>query len=109
MAEPCFQNGFLQLVHRYAAGVLLLLIGIIGWWASNIDGRVHMMAQESAKNATLIADIAPLRADITTLRIQAVSFHTINATLTRHEEILRRLEERLNAIYIRSLPSPPLP
>lgn len=102
MAEQrCFQNGTLQLLHKLADAVLLILIAIVAWWASNIDRRVADVAQEQARRTSRIEEIVGLRADVIALRVQHGNLEAIYVTLKRHEEMLRRIEDRLNSLSLR--------
>ena len=44
MADPCFKNGYAQVVHRYADLVLLLLIAALAWWLVDLDRRTNRNA-----------------------------------------------------------------
>ena len=105
----CFRNGYAQLVHRYADFLLLILIGVLGGWMANMNNRVATVSHEQARSAPIIEAVTTLRAEITTLRIQAGGFDAINATLKRHEDILRRLEDRLNVLLDRGGPKSGVP
>ena len=95
------QNGTLQLIHKFADAILLILIAIIAWWASNIDRHVTDIAQEQARRTSRIEEIMGLRTDVIALRVQYGSLESISLTLKRHEETLRRIEDRLNNLGLR--------
>lgn len=101
MPQPCFQNQIAQAIHKYASFVLLALIAILSWWGSNIDARLVSVAQEQARRTTRVEEITVLRNDIVTLKIQLSDYKAIEATLKRHEEILRRLEDKITILFER--------
>jgi len=43
MASSCFNNQTMQLVHKYADGVLLLLIAALSWWLINLSAQVDRL------------------------------------------------------------------
>lgn len=98
---PCFQSQIVQTIHKYADILLLCLIAIIAWWASGIEGRVTVVAQEQARRTSRVEEISTIRADVTLLKIQAGGLEAINQSLKRLEDGLQRLEGRINVIYER--------
>lgn len=106
----CFQNAIAQTIHRYADIVLLLLIAGLSWWLVQVDSRIVKTTDivlevrtEQATRKTRVEEIPALRSDVVALRAQVVGLGTLQATLDRHEGILRRLEERLNMLLERRM------
>lgn len=102
MAQPCFQNQIAQTVHKYANFVLTALVAVLAWWGSNIDARLISVAQEQARRTTRVEEVTVLRNDLISLRIQLSDYKVVDATLKRHEDILRRLEDKINVLFERS-------
>lgn len=72
--STCFQNGYAQLIHRYADIVLLLFIAAISWWLLGLDRRVEINAEKMHKGLSEAAGL-------------------VSTVQERHNAVLKGLEQ----------------
>ena len=99
--QQCFSNNTMQVLHKYADLLLLVLIAILGYWASGIDAKLNVVTHEQLRRSAQYDEVTNLRSDITVLKVQMAALDGIMTTLKRHEMILQRLDERIMTLIDR--------
>lgn len=84
--------------HRYLLYFISVLIGIIFWALAALSGEVAMVRSIQSERKHRVESIAQMQEKLERLSVRITEMATVDAIIKRHEETLRRLEDRLNIL-----------
>lgn len=97
------RNGRLQ---QFAFYGLVVIVGMLSWFMSTLYQDVARIKEIQAERKTRVESISILQGQVNDLAVKIAVIFTTDATLKRHEDMLRRLEEQ---VFGRRGPTPPVP
>lgn len=85
-------------LHQYLLYLVIVIVGMLGWFLAGVSTKIDRIENIQSERKQRVESIAEMRTAMEKMAIQIATITTTDATLKRHEETLRRIEDRLNAL-----------